>query len=99
MNLSEAFKEWVANQPAEQTINHGSWNHCACGLFASTLPENVSGWRVADDVRVKYGHTNYNILGNGGLGPRGKLMADIRTYGGLSAWLNTLEPVKGYKDL
>ncbi|UOL48878.1 hypothetical protein [Pseudomonas phage Astolliot] len=91
MNLSEAFKEWVANQPAEQEINHGSWKSCACGEFAGSLNDpDIISYDVADSVRNAHGHNAYMILGNGGTDFFGKQLVDISTYGKLSVWLNSL---------
>lgn len=98
MSITEAFKEWVANQPAEQEINHGSWKRCACGLFADSLDNvTIAGWTIAGAMRDVYGHDAYMILGNGGTDFYGRLLVDISTYGKLSVWLDTLEPIKGYQ--
>lgn len=103
MSLVEQFKAWVAEQPPEQTINHFSWNTCAMGEFATTLPPNdegepVYGYDVGNEFQVVYGDDAYNTIGNGGRGSHyhfeePKEPVPMANYGELSVWLNSLEPI------
>ena len=102
MSLVEQFKAWVADQPPQTTIDHYSWESCALGEFARTLPETedggtVEGWDVAASLNVVYGSKPYNTIGNGGRswrGLRGETeQVSLSNYGELSTWLNSLEPV------
>ena len=97
MSLVEQFKTWVAEQPPEQTIDHRSYESCALGEFARTLPEDengdrVDGWNVAWSLHQAYGDEPYNIIGNGGKETQVNKAVPLNTYGELSAWLQTLEP-------
>lgn len=98
MSLVEQFKAWVAEQPPEQTINHFSWNTCAMGEFATTLPPNdegepVYGYDVGNEFQVVYGDEPYNSIGNGGRETSGNKAVPMANYGELSVWLNSLEPI------
>ena len=104
MSLAEQFKAWVAEQPPEQTIDHTTYDTCACGAFAHTLPDTEDGKRVyggdiAESIHCLYGSAACSIIGNGGYasaygrGLERSPMVDISTYGKLSAWLNSLKPV------
>lgn len=98
MSLAEQFKAWVAEQPPKQTINHFSYDTCACGAFALTLPEQedgdrVMGWDVAYSIYKAYGDDAYNIIGNGGRRTDVSREVAMSNYGELSAWLQTLKAV------
>lgn len=102
MSLVQLFKAWVAEQPPETTIDHRSYDTCALGAFAHHYNHNehinhnadvVDGWNVAHSLHQVYGDEPYNTIGNGGRETGVNKAAPMATYGELSVWLNSLEPV------
>lgn len=100
MSLVELFKDWVAEQP-QHTIDHHSYDTCALGEFANHYNHNkhinheadvIDGYVVVQSLHNVYGRNPYLIIGNGGRNPNGDDVP-MDTYGELSAWLNSLEPV------
>lgn len=102
MSLVQLFKDWVAEQPPETTIDHRSYESCALGAFAHHYNHNehinhdadhIQGWDVAWSLSVVYGDEPYAIIGNGGRETYKRGAVPMANYGELSAWLNSLEPV------
>lgn len=104
MSLAEQFKAWVAEQPPETVIDHETYDTCACGAFARTLPETeegvtLYGWDINASIDHVYGDEASTIIGNGGYASAygrhnlRSLKVDISTYGKLSEWLQSLTPV------
>lgn len=104
MSLAEQFRDWVAQQPPEQTIDHTTYDTCACGAFARTLPDTeegvtLYGWDISASIGGVYGDEAHTIIGNGGYASaygrhtQRSPMVDISTYGKLSEWLQSLTPV------
>lgn len=107
MSLAEQFKAWVAEQPPEQTIDHTTYDTCACGEFAIHYNHNehinhesdvVYGWDINASIDKVYGDEAATIIGNGGYETamgheRRSPKVDISTYGKLSEWLHSLTPV------
>lgn len=102
MSLVELFKDWVAKQPPQITIDHHSYESCALGAFAHHYNYNeqinhnadvVDGYDVAASLDVTYGRDAFMIIGNGGRETSVNKAAPMATYGELSVWLHSLEPV------
>lgn len=102
MSLVQLFKAWVAKQPPQIKINHFSYESCALGAFAHHYTYNkeinhdadhIDGWDVAHSLHQVYGDEPYNTIGNGGRETSVNKAAPMATYGELSVWLNSLEPV------
>lgn len=102
MSLVELFKDWVAKQPPQTTIDHHSYESCALGVFAHHYNHNehinhdadhIQGWDVAHSLHQVYGDEPYATIGNGGRETSVNKAAAMATYGELSVWLNSLTPV------
>lgn len=104
MSLVELFKDWVAEQPPETTIDHHTYDTCALGSFAYHYNRNehinhdadvVDGYDVASSLSETYGRDAFMIIGNGGVGSvfSKRPHVPMANYGELSVWLNSLEPV------
>lgn len=104
MSLVQLFKDWVAEQPPQHTIDHHSYDTCALGEFANHYNHNehinhesdvVDGYDVARSLSETYGRDAFMTIRNGGVGSvfRKRPHVPMANYGELSAWLNSLEPV------
>lgn len=102
MSLVELFKDWVAEQPPQTTIDHFSYESCALGAFAHHYNHNeqinhdadhIQGWDVAWSLGMVYGDEPYATIGNGGRETYKREAVPMANYGELSVWLNSLEPV------
>lgn len=89
MSHFEPFKQFVASQPPEQTINHSEgWGLCAVGQYSESV--NANSGSVVDSI-AQASPRVYECLNQGGRCHmvQGQWFGavDIKTYGKLSTYL------------
>ncbi|MNE88902.1 hypothetical protein D3C80_1862550 [compost metagenome] len=100
MSLFEEFKQFVADQPSDQKINHnGTWSACAVGDFARSI-KTYDG-NVVDAIR-EGDERIYACLNQSGRShiAYGEWFegVDITTYGKLASYLNGVDGVSVAAD-